>query len=151
MAEILKTKKDIPVSIKEQLEYLAEEYAGLDEDVAEKLHVVQELLETDKPEIAIEKMAVIVEELLKEKYVAEGKAKDKRSCPKLFKLLEHAKEFKWISKGQFYISNFFRELRDLEAHELGTKFTGNEIVIAFLSGIEIIYSLKGIKVKPVKA
>lgn len=145
LSSFLSTQNNLPLEIKEQLIHLRENYIGIQDDVAIELKTVIELIETNKEEIAIEKLTKIIEQLLKEKYVEEGKAKDKRSCPKLFKLLENALEFKWITKHEFYVSCFLKDHRNDEAHELAVKFPTNWKYIAFLSGIEIIYNLKGIK------
>lgn len=141
----LENKKEIPVEIKEQLIFLRENYVGVHDDVAIELKTVIELIENNKAEIAIEKLTKVIENLLKEKFIAEGKAKDKRSCPKLFKLLEAALELKWINKHEYHFSLFLKDKRNDEAHELAVKFPDNWKYIAFLAGIEILYNLKGIK------
>lgn len=143
----LEHKKSLPDEIKEQIIHLRESYIGLQDDIAIELKTVHDLIESDKEEIAIEKLTKIIEHILKEKFIAEGKAKDKRSCPKLFKLLEQALSFNWISKHEFYVSFILREQRNNEAHELAVKFPTNWKHIAFLAGIELIYNLKGIKRK----
>ncbi|WP_111308672.1 hypothetical protein [Confluentibacter sediminis] len=143
----LETKKDIPDSIKNQLIHLREEYVGINDAVANKLKVVIELIEENKSEIAIEKLALIIENILKERYIEEGNVKDKISCPTFYKLLEKAKELNWIDKYQFNFSLFIKDKRNEEAHELEARFTPNDTFIAFLCGIQIIYNLKGIKRK----
>lgn len=145
LASYLERTKDIPDEIKKQLYHLRDKYVGVHDDVAIELKSIIELIESKKEEIAIEKLTKIIENLLKEKFVEEGQAKDKRSCPKLFKLLEKALELKWISKHEFYVSNFLKDKRNDEAHELAVRFPVNWKFIAFLAGIEILYNLKGIK------
>ncbi len=145
LSKHLSTQKSLPKEIQTQLNHLMEDYAGVQDDVAIELKTIIDLLHSKKDEIAIEKLTKVVEHLLKEKYIAEGKAKDKRSCPKLFKLLEQAFEFKWINKHEYNISFILREQRNDEAHELAVKFPTNWKYIAFLGGIELIYNLKGIK------
>lgn len=141
----LENKTSLPEEIKEQIVHLREKYIGLQDDVAIELKTIHDLIEAKKEEIAIEKLTKVIEHLLKEKYIAEGKAKDKRSCPKLFKLLEHALAFNWITKHEYHVSFILREQRNDEAHELAVKFPANWKHIAFLAGIELIYNLKGIK------
>ena len=141
----LENQKSIPAEIKQQLIELRKKYSGLQDDVANKLKVIIELIEDDKEEIAIEKLTTVIENLLKDKFVAEQKVKDRRSCPKLFKMLESALEFKWISKHENYVSYFLKDERNEEVHELTAKFPTNWKYISFLAGIEIIYNLKGIK------
>lgn len=140
-----KGQSGITEKIKTQLERLQSEYIGIDNAVSNKLQTVIELITEKKEEIAIEKLTLIIENILKEKYIAEGNAKDKKSCPSLFKLLEKAKELKWITSHHFNFSLFLKEKRNEEAHELVPAINENERIIAFLSGIEIIYHLKGIK------
>src|ERR1035437_3825350 len=100
LASYLEKTKDIPEEIKKQLYHLRDKYVGIHDEVAVELKTIIELIETKKEEIAIEKLTKIIENLLKEKFIEEGQAKDKNSCPKLFKLLEKALEFKWISKHE---------------------------------------------------
>lgn len=140
-----KGQSGITEKIKTQLELLQTEYIGIDNAVSQKLQTVIELITENKQEIAIEKLTLIIENILKDKYIAEGNAKDKKSCPSLFKLLEKAKELKWITSHHFNFSLFLKEKRNAEAHELVPSINENERIIAFFSGIEIIYHLKGIK------
>lgn len=145
MATYLKDKKEMPKEIKNQLINLRKEYSGINDAVALKLQAIIELIQDGKNEIAIEKLTLIIENLLKDKYVKEGKAKDNKSCPSLFGLLKYALEVKWITKHQFSFSLFLKDKRNEEAHELTTSFSVNDKYIAFLAGIEIIYKLNGIK------
>ena len=145
LSAYLETRSDIPESLKTQLINLREEYSGIDDAIAVRLQDVIELIQSGKDKMAEEKMALIIENLLKEKYIKEGKANDKKSCPAFHKLIEKAKEFNWIKLHQFNFSMFIKEKRNEEAHELVPDISDNEIMIAFFSGIEIIYQLKGIK------
>lgn len=145
MNKFLENRHSLPDEIKEQILHLRENYIGLQDDVSIELKTIHELIEQGKEEIAIEKLAKVIEHLLKDKFIAAGKAKDKRSCPKLFRLLELALEFNWITKHEHLVSTILREQRNDEAHELAVKFPTNWKFIAFLSGIELIYKLKGIK------
>jgi hypothetical protein len=145
LQSFLENRKTIPNEIKQQLIQLRERYTGLQDDVANKLKIIVELLEEGKEEIAIEKLTTVIENLLKEKFVAEQKAKDKKSCPILFKMLETALALNWISKHEYYVSCFLKDQRNEEAHEITAKFPTNWKYIAFLAGIELIYNLKGIK------
>jgi hypothetical protein len=140
-----KGQEDVILRIKSQLADLQREYESIDSAIANKLQVVMELIAENKQEIAIEKLTLIIENILKDKYIAEGKAKDKKSCPVLAKLLEYARDLKWITNHHFNFSLFLKEKRNQEAHELAPVINENERLIAFFSGIEIIYHLKGIK------
>lgn len=145
LAEYLETRKDLPKEIKEQLINLRTDYVGINDAVAIKLKTVVKLIETGEDEIAIEKLALIVENLLKERYVEASKATDKKQCPTFYNLLKKAQEWKWIPKHLFDMSLFLKDRRNEEAHDISTVFSENDKFIAFLSGIEIIYSLQGIK------
>jgi len=145
LSAYLESRTDIPETLKNQLINLRKEYSGIDDAIAVRLQDVIELIQTGKDKIAVEKLALVIENLLKDKYIKEGKAIDKKSCPAFHKLIEKAKEFNWIKLHQFNFSMFIKEKRNEEAHELVPDISDNEIMIAFFSGIEIIYQLKGIK------
>ena len=141
------TKKQTSFSeeIKNQLVDLRKNYEGINDAVALELKSISELIEIKQEETAIAKLTKVIENLLKEKHIQEGKAKDERSCPQLFKMLNNALELNWISEHEYNFSNLLRDYRNQESHELAVKFTTNWKNISFLSGIEIIYKLKGIK------
>lgn len=145
LSAYLEIRTDIPESLKTQLINLREEYSGIDDAIAVRLQDVIELIQSGKDKIAVEKLALVIENLLKDKYIKEGKAQDKKSRPAFHKLIEKAKVFNWIKLHQFNFSMFIKEKRNEEAHELIPDISDNEIIIAFFSGIEIIYQLKGIK------
>lgn len=141
------TKKQTSFSeeIKNQLVDLRKNYEGINDAVALELKSISELIEIKQEETAIAKLTKVIENLLKEKHIQEGKAKDERSCPQLFKMLNNALELNWISEHEYNFSNLLRDHRNQESHELAVKLTTNWKNISFLSGIEIIYKLKGIK------
>jgi hypothetical protein len=60
-------------------------------------------------------------------------------------MLQGALNFNWIDQNEYNFSNLLREQRNQEAHELAVKFPENWKYISFLSGIEIIYKLKGFR------
>jgi len=131
--------------IKSQLIDLRANYEGINDNVAVELKSITDLIESGQEETAIAKLTKVIENLLKEKYVAEGKANDNKSCPQLFKMLQEALTFNWIDQNEYHFSNLLREQRNKEAHELAVKFPKNWKYISFLSGIEIIYKLKGFR------
>lgn len=143
--EYTKKQPSFSDEIKNQLVDLRNNYEGINDAVAMELKAISELIEKNHEEIAIAKLTKVIENLLKEKHIQEGKAKDEKSCPQLYKMLENALELNWISKHEFNFSNLLREQRNQESHELAVKFTTNWKNISFLSGIEIIYKLKGFK------
>jgi hypothetical protein len=145
MSYYLQNQRQIPEEIKKQLISLRREYIGINDAIAMKLYTVIELTHNNKDEIAIEKLALIVENILKEKYEEEGLKKKNKGFPKFAELLKKAKELNWIKSGHYFLSLFLKEKRNEEAHELITNFSENEKVIAFFSGIELIYQLKGVK------
>ncbi|AWM12551.1 hypothetical protein DI487_00795 [Flavobacterium sediminis] len=131
--------------IKRQLVELRKNYEGINDAVAIELKSITELIEGGQEETAIAKLTKVIENLLKDKYIAEGKASDTKSCPQLFKMLQGALNFNWIDQNEYNFSNLLREQRNQEAHELAVKFPENWRYISFLSGIEIIYKLKGFR------
>jgi len=145
LSQYLKDRKELPKDIREKLVRLKEEYNEIAPEIAKKLQVVIELLFDGKDEIAIEKLGLIVENLLKDKYKEEGLKKDNKGFPRFADLLKKAKELKWINPNHYFLSMFLKEKRNEEAHELTAKFSENDKIIAFLSGIEVIYQLKGVK------
>lgn len=138
MRHYVSSQKNIPAEIAVQLAELKIYYEKAQPLLANELQTILDLVTTCKYEIAIEKLMKIIENILKEKAIAEGIAKDKRTCPKLFKLLEMAISKQWISQHLYNFSLFLKDKRNLEAHEIGVKFSTNEKYIALFSGIEII-------------
>lgn len=145
LSEYLNKRNDLPDELKTQLLHLREEYDGINDAVALKLEQVIKLITAGEQKLAIEKLSLIIENLLKDKYIKEGKAKDKKSCPTLHKLLHYAKDLKWITEHQFNFSLFVKENRNESVHNIDENITSNAILISFLAGIEIIYHLKGLK------
>jgi hypothetical protein len=140
-----KHQSNFTEEIKRQLVELRKNYEGINDSVAIELKSITELIEGGQEETAIAKLTKVIENLLKDKYIAEGKASDTRSCPQLFKMLQGALNFNWIDQNEYNFSNLLREQRNQEAHELAVKFPENWKYISFLSGIEIIYKLKGFR------
>lgn len=145
LSAYLNQRTTIPDEIKTQLIHLRERYSGLEDALSIELKSIVELIEIGKEEIAIEKLTKVIEHILKDKYVSEGKAVNRSKCPKLYKMLESALEFKWITKHEFNFLQLLRESRNEEAHELAVQFPTNWKYIAFLAGIELLYNLKGLK------
>ena len=133
----------IPKDIKNQIINLRKRFIGLEDKIAIELQTVVELLEINKEDIAIEKLTKIIENILKDKYIENGLAKDKRSCPKLYKMIEKSLELNWINKHPFNFSLLLKDNRNDEAHELATNYPTNWKLISFIAGIDIIYTLKG--------
>lgn len=140
----LDEQRGIPDDIKQQLVHLREKYVGIHDAVAIELKSIIELIDGNKEEVAIEKLTKVIENLLKERYVVEGLAKNTKDCPGLSVILKKALDLHWISKHEFNFSCFLKDERNYEAHELAVKFPANWRYISFLAGIEIIYNLKGI-------
>lgn len=145
LSEYLKHKKDIPENIKNQIIKLRDEYSGINETIASELKSIFKLIEQENETLAIQRLALIIENLLKERYIAEGKAENKNKCPAFGKLLEFAQNYKWIKSSHFNISIFVKDKRNQITHELNPDINNNEKIIAFFSCLEIIYHLKGIK------
>ena len=147
LTQYLEKTGKLPDEIKSQLIHLREKYAGISDEIAIELKTIIELVEDKKDEIAIEKLMKVIENILKEEFVKYGEAKDKRSCPKLFKMLQRALELKWITKHEYEILVVLKDNRNEEAHELAVKFPLNWKYIAFLAGIELLHKFRGIERK----
>lgn len=145
LSQYLTKENDLPEEIKAQIINLRKEYIGIQDDIAIELQTVIDLIEQKKEEIAIEKLTKIIENILKDKLVEEGKLEGKRKCPALAKMLEKALEFNWITRHEFNFSLLLKDNRNEEAHDLAVNFPRNWKMISFLAGIQIIYQLKGIK------
>lgn len=141
----LEKTKELPLEVKNQLLNLRNQYQGINDEVAIELSTIVDLIKSGKDEIAIQRLATTIENVLKEKYIKHGFAKDKRSCPSLNSLLEKALELKWITKHEFQFSLFLKDKRNTVSHNIAVTIPENEKYISFLSGIEILYSLKGMK------
>lgn len=143
LQEYLDKQQALPDSIKEQLILLRKRYLGIQDDVANELKGIVELIDAGKEEIAIANLTKIVENILKEKYVEERIVAEKSDCPVLHKMIEKAKSLNWITDRAFYFSMALKDERNTTFHELAPQINKNEKIIFFLSGIELIYNLKG--------
>jgi len=141
----LEKTKELPVEVKNQLLNLRNQYQGINDNVAIELSTIVDLIENGKDEIAIQRLATTIENVLKEKYIELGLAKDKKSCPSLNSLLEKALELRWITKHEFQFSLLLKDKRNTVSHNIAVTFPENQKYLLFLSGIEILYRLKGMK------
>lgn len=150
--EYLKIAKEIPSEIKSQIEKLVTEYEDLDQKVARELLDVLNLIEQKMEPKAIATLAKIIENLLKDKFSEEilnGKFSDDEEFKKrkksitFQKAIEYAKSVKFLTDHEYNLTNLLREYRNKSSHELGVKFSKNWQTIAFLTGIEIVFKLKG--------
>jgi hypothetical protein len=150
--EYLKIAKEIPSEIKSQIEKLVTEYEDLDQKVAIELLDVLNLIEQKMEPKAIAALAKIIENLLKDKFsedILNGKYSDEEEFRKkkkgitFHKAIEHAKSVNFLSDHEYNLTNLLREYRNESSHELGVKFSKNWQTIAFLTGIEIVFKIKG--------
>lgn len=145
LQEYLKNQKTLPNSIKEQLIYLRKQYVGIQDDVANELKGIVELVDSGKEELAIANLTKIIENILKEKYVEEHIVQSEDDCPALHKMIEKAKSLDWITERAFHFSMALKDERNMAFHEINPTVSKNEKIILFLAGIELIYNLKGFK------
>lgn len=141
MKKYIKDCKDVPKEMARQLEELKVLLSKSRPDIADELGVVAELLAAGHNEIAVEKLTKCLENILKNKVIEEGLEKSKQGFPPLQKLLEIAKNQKWLSAHHYNFFLFIKEMRNQEAHEVGYELGKNEVYIAFFSAIEIMSSL----------
>lgn len=137
--------KELPLGIKEQIEYLIEHYQGIDSEISSELIRILRMVEGKQQSEAIMKLAKVVENILKEKFVKEKVYESKHKCPSLFELVKQAFHNKWISTREQKFIELIREPRNEEAHSLNVVFNPNEFFIYLLSGIEILHTLRGIR------
>jgi hypothetical protein len=145
LQEFLAAQNGLPKEIMNQLEDLRLHYSNVDKKMEGELVRVLDLIKNEKGEIAIEKLAKIIENMLSEKFLSEGKTEEHKKCRSLHAMLEKAHAFGWIEKREFHFSLFLKEERNKEAHELFVKFGKNWQLASFLGGIELIYKLRGVK------
>lgn len=152
--EYLKVAKEIPSEIKSQIQKLVIEYEDLAPDIAKELLEVLNLIEQKMEPKAIATLAKIIEVQLKEKFsrgILKGKYSneeefhEKKRGISFYKAIEFAKSEKFLSEHEYSLANLLREYRNRSSHELGVKFSKNWQTIAFLTGIEIVFKLKGKK------
>ncbi len=140
-------KADIPQEIKDQILRLINEYKDIDPNVADKLLDVLSLIEIGQKDKAIMDMAIIIENLLAEKFKNEEKFKGIKKYIPLGNLIEYAKQIKFFNSEEYNASCILRDIRNKVAHKLGVKYGVNWQIIGILGGIEIIFKLKGVKAK----
>jgi hypothetical protein len=152
--EYLKIAREIPSEIKAQIEKLVVEYEDIDTNVAKELLDVLNLIEQKMESKAIAALAKVIENLLKDKYAEKilvGKYSDqedfikKKSKITFFKVAEFAKNDNFLSEHEYNLTNLLRDFRNKSSHELGVEIGKNWQTIAFLTGIEIVFKLKGKK------
>lgn len=138
-------KQTLPEPIKQYVIRLKEQYAGINEKVAKELEGIETLINAGQDEAALQGLSKIVENLLKDKFVQEcSSEKEEKKIPTYHKLLEFAKEHKWISEDSFCFCNKLKNVRNKLTHELDTKLDDNTKAEMFFGSIGIIYELKGI-------
>lgn len=152
LQEYLIQTSSIPDEIKDQILKLAQEYKDLDHDVFVELTEVIKLIEIEQHEEGIRKLATIIENLLAEKFDKEGdtwyqkqKSKSKHGFVELGRLLNRAKNIGFIMEHECDFAFLVKDVRDENVHKMNKKKPDNWLIIAFLTGIEIVFKLKGVK------
>ncbi len=136
-------QQDLPEPIKQLIVNLRVQYKGVDEKVAEELYSIEKLITIGDDEGALQKLAKIIENLLKDRFVQENQENTK--IPTFHKLLEYAKEHSWIEEDSFQFCCAFKVLRNHITHELAVKVDDKTKTEMFIGGISLIYNLKGIR------
>lgn len=139
--------KELPAEIKSQLFRLRVDFESTDSEISSCLDQVTELMSIGLIEDAVFKLAGIIEDTLRERFVADGDYNSRSECPGFQKLLNLAYKKDWIDEHEQSFGQFVRSLRNTKAHDVRATFRENQILIAFLSGIEVFYQLKGVKRK----
>lgn len=136
---------ELPLGVKEQIDYLIQHYKGIDTDISEELIRILKMVENGQQSEAILKLTKVVENILKDKFVKENIYDSKHKCPSLFEMVKQAFSRNWITKREEKFIDLIRDPRNEEAHSLNVVFNPNEFFIYLLSGIEILHTFKGIR------
>ena len=157
LKERIDEAKDIPESVKKELESLINRYKKIDPDVSNELMAASSLIKIKEYPKAIFTLTKIIENLLREKYLkseafVSWKKTNRRNNPVFGDFIEFAKAEKFISKDEYHFAKGLKELRNEEAHELN--ITKNNLITssAFLLSIGFILKLcKKVRKRKVKS
>jgi len=135
----LNSQQNIDVGLIFEIEKLKSNYNKLDFDTHIELEGIIEYLDTGKAVEAVQKLAKLVENKLKEKSENEEQFKGNRM---LHNLLVSACKFGWIDERQKENGLQLKEVRNKESHELDVNEDSKTIGQCIYAGIDILYSLK---------
>lgn len=140
LKEKIEESKDIPDSVKKELEALIQQYKDIDADVSRELMAASSLIEIKEYAKAIFALTKIIENLLKEKYSNNSifeswkKAKGKNK-PTFADFIEFAKDENFISSEEYHFAKGLKEIRNEEGHEL------NVIKSSFITASSLLLAI----------
>ena len=140
LTEYFNKENSFPEEITNQIINLRNNYSGINDAIAFRLHQIVELITENKEEIAIEKLAMVIENMLADKLIKEGHIKKKSTFSNM---LNKAFDLNWLTKREHSCALVLKDERNVEAHELIANMGANWKSICFLSGIELIYKFEG--------
>lgn len=143
--EYTKIAKEIPSEIVAQIEKLISDYQDIDEAIAKELIQVLELIREKKETKAIAALTKIIENLLKDQFGDKMIAEKKKKNITLYNLITFAKTKEFFTDLEYSLLQQLRKLRNKESHELAVTLSKNDRTMAFVTGIEIIFKLSGMK------
>lgn len=152
LKEFLNNQSSLSSEIKQQIIGLADHYENINEDIYVDLVKALKRIEEGDETGGIERLAVIIENILKEKFEQENdswytKVKAKGNRTYLANLLNRAKENGVIDNHEYNMGMHIKDIRNGEAHEPNFKHPKNKINIAIIASIEIIFKLNSIVLK----
>lgn len=143
--EILKQDTSLSQVVKDQLLDLISNYEIKNKKVADELKAIVNLIEIGEYEKSIMAITKIIEVILRNKFSKQPEFKkrlikeDGRKRRAVFNdYIEHAQEFKLLTKSEYRYAVVLKDYRNEEAHELAVKRTLNYNVSSILTGIELI-------------
>ncbi len=140
-------KGDIRVSIdiSQRINELINYYRNIDDDICEELNKALELIKDNYFEQGINKLAVIIENLLKNKYKNEEGLKKNL---KFANLINYAHKTNFFNQKEKDHCVYIKNTRNKESHELNNKLDDNDRAKLLLESVEIIF--KFTKITPNK-
>jgi hypothetical protein len=138
LQEYLLLSENTPQEIIADIERLKHEAVKLSKDVHIELGSVIDNVRDKKGVKAVRELGKIIENVLKEKALADANFKKK---PTLGNLLEHAKNCMWINPNEHAYAELIKEIRNKESHELNVQVESHKVGLAIYVGIDILFTL----------
>lgn len=146
MKQVIDESEDLTIELKLRLKDLISNNKDIEPQIARELSQIAELIEIKQDTTAVQKLAKIIENLLKELYDKDEEVKNiakanGRKTPVFADYLQHAKNKQLILAEDFHLLSVMKIIRNQEAHELGVKKEKSRILASFISGIGMVLML----------
>jgi hypothetical protein len=135
---------ELPEGVRQQLEYLMENYNGINPDISAELQDIMTLIYSDQKESAVLKLAKIIENILKDHLINQQIIAPKSGFPSLASMIQKSHDMGIITPRESQFITLIKDYRNEEAHRLNLNLSPNQFVIAILSGIEILHKFHGV-------